>query len=214
LTNNLVSKIFDSVADIYDRFLTTATFGIIHKLQNKLIDSTPIKGNILDIGTGTGEILKKISSKSSDNLLIGIDISTKMLKKAKEKVPSANFIVADADRLPFQNKCIDNVFYSLTFRHLNQENQVNQLKEIIKKDGYVSILDLNKSKLLLFLFDKVFRPFGRLIFSKKEYEYFVKSLEEAKSINELEKLFNKNNFTTYYKDSFLFGFIIIAIFKK
>lgn len=214
MSTNIASKIFDSVSKTYDIFLNFITFGYIHKLQNNLIEKTPLGENLVDIGTGTGEILKKINDKNNNSLLIGIDVSKNMLLKAKEKVPNANLLIADAENLPFKNKSIDNIFFSLVFRHLNQENTTQELKRVIKKNGYVSILDLSKNKLLLFLFDKIFKPFGRLIFSKKEYDYFIDSIKWAKSIEELEELFKKNDFECIYKKKYLFGLAIIVIFKK
>jgi demethylmenaquinone methyltransferase/2-methoxy-6-polyprenyl-1,4-benzoquinol methylase len=210
----IARKVFNSAYKVYDTFLSLSTFGLINYLQNQLIKNTPLKENILDIGTGTGEILRKINKKYKNKLLIGVDISENMLKRAKEKIPDANFIKADAENLPFKEKSIDNIFYSLTFRHLDSEKQINQCKNILKTNGTVSILDLNRSKFLIFLFEKLFKPVGKIIFSEEEYNYFLESLKYAKKIEEIENIFKLEGFKTYFKSSYLFSTVIIIIFKK
>ncbi len=211
--HRVAQKIFNSAAKGYDFFLNFTTLGFINWLQNKLIKNTPLKDNVLEIGTGTGELLKKIS-KLKKTTLIGVDISENMLKVAKKKTPEACFIRANAENLPVKENVIDNVFYSLTFRHLNSENQINQLSRIVKNGGTVSILDLGHSKLLVFLFKRLFKPVGKLIFSEEEYNYFLNSMEKAKNLEELENLFSKKNFKAIYKKKFLFSSVILVIFRK
>ena len=211
---DLAEKIFDSVSKAYDVFLNFSTFGLINFFQNKLIDSTPIENIVLDVGTGTGEVLKKIKEKYEKTTLLGIDISENMLKTAHKKLPDAYFIKADAENFPLKEESINNIFYSLSFRHLNGENQIKQCKRVLKSKGTVSILDLNRSDFLMFLFGKIFRPVGKLLFSDAEYNYFLESIKEAKTIQQLIEEFEQEGFKTYYKKQYFFKTLIIVIFRK
>jgi len=68
--------------------------------------SAPLSIRVLDVGTGTGEMVPYIYQAASvegdqnplDALhIVGIDISDAMVKLAREKYPSARFIVGDID---------------------------------------------------------------------------------------------------------------------
>ena len=218
--HKLVSNIFDGVSKHYDKFLKKATLGKITKWQSELIDNTDIKDVCIDVGTGTGEILKLLPE---DSQKIGIDLSFQMLKVAKEKLKNKKniyFLKCSALYLPFKNSSVSNIFYSLVFRHLEDQKALNEAKRVLKQNGQISILDIGKpnSKLLfksiLFFSDKLFRPIGRLIYSKQEYDYFINSIKEAKSLEELNNFFEKNGFKTVYNKKHLFGMVYLAIYKK
>ncbi len=218
--HRLISKIFDGVSKHYDRFLKSATLGKITKWQSELIENTDIKDVCIDVGTGTGEILRLLPENSQK---IGIDLSLQMLKVAKEKLKNKKntfFIKCSALYLPFKNSSVSNIFYSLVFRHLENEKALKEAKRVLRQNGQISILDVGKpnSKLLfkfiLFFSDKLFRPIGRLIYSKEEYDYFIDSIKEAKSIEELNNFFENNGFKTIYNKKYLFGMIYLAAYEK
>ncbi|RUM49261.1 MAG: methyltransferase type 11 [Hydrogenothermus sp.] len=215
----IASKVFSSVSKVYDKFLEKFTFGYIHKWQSELIENTTVKETVLDIGTGTGEILRKINESYSNVYLIGVDVSFSMLKLAKKKLPSASFILADAHNLPLKNQTITNIFFSLTFRHLNYKDILINLKKLLKEEGEISILEIPKpSKFIYFLtmfFMKfIFKPIGRLIFTKEEYDYFIHSIENSLTVKELINLFEKNGFKATYIEKKLFGLLVLAVFRK
>ncbi|ACN98564.1 methyltransferase, UbiE/COQ5 family [Sulfurihydrogenibium azorense Az-Fu1] len=223
MEKSVAEKIFDSVHRSYDKFLNFATFSKINKWQETLINATPNGKYILDIGTGTGEIVKKINQKIDKNSYIyALDISFNMLKVAKSKIGGENilFLKSDALKLPFKEKSLDNVYFSLVFRHLPALEITNQLKYVLKKDGYVSILEIAKPRskilynLILLFTDKMFRPIGRLIFSKQEWDYFVESIKNSITKQELLEFFKSNGFTTHFYQSKLLGLIHIAVLKK
>ncbi len=223
MEKSVAEKIFDSVHKAYDKFLNFATFNRINNWQKTLIKNTPSGKYILDVGTGTGEVVKKISEKVEDSSFIyGVDLSFNMLKIAKNKINKENilFIKADALKMPFKNNSFDNIYFSLVFRHLPYDKIINQIDEVLKQNGYVSILEIAKPKskilsgMILFFADKIFRPFGRLIFSKEEWDYFVESIKNSMTKEELINFFEKNNFKLHFYESKFLGLIHLAVFKK
>ncbi len=219
----VASKIFDEISKIYDFFLNFATIGQIKKWQTFLVKNTPVKNYIIDLGTGTGEIVNIIKKYNTDSLCIGVDISFKMLKRANEKIGEKNkvlFVKASILDLPIKNNSIDNAFFSLTLRHLDIDETLKETKRILNKNGYISILEIGKPKSnkiyksILFFGDKIFRPIGRLFFSKEEYDYFIESIRNSFTLDELENILTKSGFEKYKTKSFLFGIVIIAIYKK
>lgn len=63
--------------------------------------------NVVDIGTGTGTILKRISQEFRVEEAAGVDISQPILKQAKNHAPEFSFIQAESSSLPFETKYFD-----------------------------------------------------------------------------------------------------------
>ena len=55
---------------------------------------------VLDIGCGTGQLLKKAASLWPSSQIIGVDPSEGMLEVARTRLPSATFLLAGAESLP------------------------------------------------------------------------------------------------------------------
>jgi 2-polyprenyl-3-methyl-5-hydroxy-6-metoxy-1,4-benzoquinol methylase len=100
--------------------------------------------HILDIGCGTGQLLKVLQSEFRNTLLTGLDVSTEGLKKAKKLVPSAKFdnILLESGA-PKINSIISKanvVIVSEVLEHLdNPEITLEWLKEFIDSESLVII---------------------------------------------------------------------------
>lgn len=68
--------------------------------------------NVLEIGCGQGVCSTKISANYT-----GIDPSPTLIKRAKELYPHRHFQIAEASKLPFEDKSFDGVF-SIAVWHL------------------------------------------------------------------------------------------------
>jgi len=68
----------------------------------------PQKGeNVLDLGCGTGDLTSEIASKGAK--VIGLDLSEKMLERARQKFPQLNFVQGDILALSYPEP-VDAVF--------------------------------------------------------------------------------------------------------
>ncbi|MDQ7055712.1 MAG: class I SAM-dependent methyltransferase [Persephonella sp.] len=146
----LAESIFDSVVKRYDRFLKTVTFGLIDKWQEVLVKNTPAGKIPLDVGTGTGEVVKKIMQEYPECLPVGVDVSFNMLRKAKEKNRDSFFLKASAYNLPFKDGSISSIYMSLVFRHLRPEESIEEFSRILSNRGCIGILDISKPSKILF----------------------------------------------------------------
>lgn len=91
---------------------------------------------ILDIGCGTGFILKVCSEFS--NILYGVDISLKMLKKAKDY--GATLVKSSAASLPFQDNVFDLVTLNSTLHHLQDiEPVLREAYRVLSPGGCIYI---------------------------------------------------------------------------
>ena len=108
--------LFKTGNDIYDDFYAEVYDYLVYnnykddyevgEIINKTTPTTSSK--ILDIGCGTGNQIVNFGSKGYE--VLGIDISSSMIKKAKEKYPNYDFKVADS-----LNR---DIFNSNTFTHI------------------------------------------------------------------------------------------------
>jgi len=84
----------DFYADIYD-YLVFNNLKDDYEVGYIMNSASPSsQSKILDVGCGTGHHVASLGSKGLD--VIGIDISTSMIKKAKENFPDYKFNVGDA----------------------------------------------------------------------------------------------------------------------
>lgn len=110
-----------------------------------LREITNNKGVALDIGCGTGEFAKKLSSQVA--FVNGIDLSPVMIQEAQKRhaANNINYAVQDFDELDESEK-YDYIVSIATFHHLNLESALPKIKRLLKKDGKLIVLDLYERK--------------------------------------------------------------------
>jgi len=166
---------------------------------------------ILDLGCGNGRLFEIFSTQGrstsggKNNNYTGIDISSKLIAKAKQKYGD-HFKIGDMLSLPFSDNYFDSVWSVAVFHHIpSKELRSRALKEIyrvLKKNGLVIVTCWNLYQLrylkLLFKFSlskifnrskldfkDVFVPWGKTGVNRY-YHAFTK--------NELKNLFKNNGF--------------------
>ena len=212
-----VAEIFSQISGIYDRFLSTATAGRIHSWQRELLSQMNPSGNWLDVGTGTGEVLRKLRDRY-EGLRVGVDPAIGMLRVAKEKCGSCYFIQAVGESLPFKDGSFSNISLSLVFRHLqDKESFIEEAGRLLAEGGRVGIIDIGKFRgtpFLLFLMRTLLKPIGLLLFGKDKWDFFIHSVEESYSLEEIRSMFEGKGFSLSYRSGRFFGVVQIAIFIK
>jgi ubiquinone/menaquinone biosynthesis C-methylase UbiE len=95
-----VSEEFDGISEIYDSTRQAATEAELRAVSSELRECC----TILDVGVGTGRFSKPLSDLGFE--MVGIDLSRKMLLKARQK-GVRNLIIADARNMPFKDGTFD-----------------------------------------------------------------------------------------------------------
>lgn len=132
-------RIFNADAVDYDskyEQYTKDTHPIVLAELEKMSSSS-----ILDVSCGTGTLLSRISANIKK---AGLDVSPKMINRAKQKLgDSANLVVGDSESLPYTNGSFDMVTCILAFHHFEQPEIVaNEMHRVLRKGGKVIISDV------------------------------------------------------------------------
>jgi ubiquinone/menaquinone biosynthesis C-methylase UbiE len=102
----------------------------------------PAEGDvILDAGAGTANVTAVLSVPGAR--VTGIDFCEPALDRCRQKVPTAEFLVADlTERLPFDDASFDKAACSLVLHYLVPERQrfaVTELRRVLKPGGALAI---------------------------------------------------------------------------
>jgi len=102
---------------------------------------------VLDIGTGTGFVPSIVDKYLEKSLIICTDISKHMLQTAKMKLRSDNpqncfeFVVCDAENLPFNDSSINIVTINSTLHHIpNYRKLLDEINRVLSKGGILFIM--------------------------------------------------------------------------
>ena len=169
----MLRPMFASVAQTYDFANKLLTFGF-DKQWREACAKEPTRGRfVIDLCCGTGDLsLCLYPTLGSESLLVGLDFSKEMMRKAAEKKNKieqmeknstatngssgkgkSNFtlMIADAANLPLKNECIDDIRISFSFRNLIYKNPkaVTYLKEasrVLKKTAKLTCIETSQPK--------------------------------------------------------------------
>jgi SAM-dependent methyltransferase len=129
--------------------------------------------SVLDVGAGSGELLKVIAewSKKTDRAatLVGVELnarSARAIVEQQTKFPSISAVLADGFKLPFANDQFDYAICSLFTHHFRNDDAVKILIELgrVARRG-IFVIDLHRHPVAYLFFTTVARLFfhNRLI---------------------------------------------------
>lgn len=134
---------YDIYADEYDKSLAYLDSFEGDKIFAMMGD---VEGKrVLDIGCGTGrmiENLRKFGAKA-----VGIDVSKEMLRVARKKFLSTEFVLGDAENLPFEDEEFDMVIASFVVVHLGDLRLAfEEVHRVLKDGGVFIVTNINQRK--------------------------------------------------------------------
>lgn len=130
---------YDSSAEYYDDRYESIQRRKFQAIEEELSDAN----SILDVGCGTGLFINEFSS--SADFIVGVDLSTHMLREAKSRDDDLLLISADADNLPFKS-CTFDVTVSLTLLQ-NMPRPLRTMEEMARvtvRGGRIIVTVLEK----------------------------------------------------------------------
>ena len=200
-----IRKVYGRAAKNYDKFWD---FYIVPSYSKTLARVDLQKGSkILDLGCGTGALLKILEDRFPSSELTGIDLTEEMLAVAKQKLSdNVELLLGSATNLPFDSKSFDWVIMSNVIGHLSDKKAaLKETHRVLKNPGKIVITDWTRD----------FQTMNLVHFYTKLINYSqYRSLRTA----ELESLLDDCDFnhlhTERYKINWFWGLYTILAEKK
>jgi len=119
-------------------------FDRVHRGVLRRIPADFVPSNILDIGCGTGRLLRRMHARWPSASLVGVDVAEGMLAQARARTPFAAFHQAPAEHLPLENDSVDLVTSTTSFHHWSDQAQgVREAVRVLRKGGVFILADMN-----------------------------------------------------------------------
>ena len=196
-TKEEVMEVFDSIADrkswenLYQGKMDRLTYNFVSRQKSVEHLLTPyVKGKILDLGCGTGDLLP-FFVKFSGIQYTGMDLSANMIKRANEvhqsslkklnQAVSAKFIVGDSEKLPFEDHSFDIISAVALIEYFPDPQKVlSEMIRVLKSAGTLLLTVPHKS-CINFKIRDILEPVRNLLFPLYE-KWKGKNLSEMKNV--------------------------------
>jgi len=125
-----------------DSWMQWFFFDRVHNAALDLVESQAHPENILDVGCGTGRLLRKARERWPDARLIGVDPAEGMVEKARSLMPNATFYVGMAESLPLPDASVDLAFSTMSYHHwVDRLQGVREMTRVLRPKGRLFLTD-------------------------------------------------------------------------
>jgi len=223
-------QIFNKIAPRYDFLNRLLSFGQDRIWRRKIACYLPPGDThkVLDLATGTADVLLMLNKSGRMGLGVGIDMAWKMLDMGRQKIAknsAGDRIIlwpGDAVRIPFKTDCFDVV--TMAFGIRNVKEPVPCLKEIhrvLKSGGRTIILEFSLPHnflvrgLYLIYFRHILPHIGAAISGdNRAYRYLNKTVETFPFGKAFMKLLSQTGFQAVEAHPLSFGIATIYCAHK
>jgi len=161
-TIDQVRKFWDGVADIYDE--VNKKIGPVH--YQRFIESIKYLNlkngdKVLNIWSRTGNAIPYLKNVEGVEIY-NLEVSPKMMARAKEKFPAENFILTDLKILNFPDNFFDAILLLETLEHTPEPlSLLKELKRVLKPSGrLVMSLPPKTAEIPLKIYEVFFKNHG------------------------------------------------------
>ena len=136
---------------VYDLVTHLLFRGRYDEIAAAIAAEAPDGASIVDLGSGTGEVLVRLAKLAPSLDLTGVDVDPEMVARAQSKAsgairaggPLPTFLVADAGALPFPDASVDFVVSSYAVHHLPDRHAARaEILRVLKPGGRAIIWDV------------------------------------------------------------------------
>ena len=217
-TSQEIKNLFNNISKNYDFLNNIISFYTHKKIKLEAIKLLDITNNssVLDLCTGTGDLIGLIKKLYPKVNIIGADFSNEMLKIAKEKYPDIDFIETNAEELIFKDNSFDFIVMSFGYRNIKDKKKAQkEILRVLKKEGLFLHLDFGNKNIISFLYNLFLKFLVKFfIKDKASYNYLICSKKEFQTPKELIKDFNSEGFKLIKRKNFIFNTVSALVFKK
>ncbi len=138
---------YDSVAELYDRAFADIRLrdDEWRWLCQSLERAFPRAGRaprVLDLGCGNGALLEALTGRIE--LGVGVDVSSAMIERARSRIPgrALRFETISGPKLPFSDRSFDVVTSFMSFRYLDWDPVLREIRRVLSPGGRLLIVDM------------------------------------------------------------------------
>lgn len=186
---------FDSISGNYDLLNKILSLGIDRSWRKKALSMLKNlhPGRLLDVATGTGDLVFMAHDLLQPKHIIGIDFSAGMLDVANKRyqqqnpssLPHIEFIKGDAEAMPFGDGVFDAVTVAFGVRNFGDLHAgLKEMQRVLRPGGMVVVLEFTKPR--IFPFRQLFHIYFKYILpligawtsgDRRAYKYLYESVQ-------------------------------------
>lgn len=152
-TGDILKRYYKFHSQFYDSTRWSFLFGR-KKIIKKYLDLNIKPNSVLEVGCGTGKNLDYLSRLFPESDVIGIDISSEMLKKSRKKIKSdrVSLINGFYGSETFKDQTYDLILFSYSLSMMNPgwEKAIESAYNHLKCGGHLAVVDFFDSDLQWF----------------------------------------------------------------
>ncbi|BAY73175.1 class I SAM-dependent methyltransferase (plasmid) [Anabaena sp. FACHB-709] len=182
MSEAVIRKQYNQIADLYDQRWNTYITKTLSVLKN-WAEIAP-EATVLDVGCGTGGLELLLLTENPQQVIIGVDISEKMLLVAQQKCHAysqVSFHNVSVSNLPFENNSFDVIVSASVFHYFDDPHAaLMEIKRVLKPQGKLFILDWCKDYLSCNICDfilKLVDPAYKQCYTQKEFHNLLTSTQ-------------------------------------
>lgn len=198
-----LKQVYDDLAEYWGTDIAKPDWGLEELEKFSLLVKKNGGNKVLDLGCGSGVQSKQLFIKGLK--VVGLDLSPKMIRQAKKRVPGAKFVIGDMTMLdkriyPELVEGFDGVFAQASLLHIPKNlipEVLRSLHKILRTDG-VLYLVLKEGTGEKVVEEEKLRRVVKRFFSFFTKEEIVDFLQKAKfNILEVKKFTSKSTVWLY-----------------
>lgn len=210
-TPEKIQNLFNLIAPQYDQNNDIISLFMHRFVKKSVVEAIPEvseNAKILDLCTGTGDIAALLKKRFPSADITGVDFSDAMLKIARRKHKTINFVNADCLKLPYEDNSFDLVTISFGLRNtVSFDKALSEISRVLKPGGifvHIDFGDANKHA------DRVFYELVKFIAELQGddcYVYLLQSKNEFPPVEKLVELFARHGLKYEMRRDYIFGII-------
>ena len=187
---SLVQDTFSEIANNYDLMNDFMSFGAHRIWKRQLIEIINVQNSdmIIDVGSGTGDLIKLILNKRPNiKQIYSVDLNKDMLNFGKKKFNNKKikFIQSNAEKMPFEDNYFDKYIISFCLRNVTDvKKALLEAHRIIKPGGEFYCLEFSTPESIFI--NNIYKKYKRNIIpwigekiasNKNAYKYLEESID-------------------------------------
>lgn len=135
---------FERWAETYDRsWMQRFLFDRVHRAVLRMAADLGEPSTILDVGCGTGKLLRTARKLWPSAQLIGVDPAPRMVEVASRLAPDITFHVGSGEDLPLPDDSVDLALSTTSFHHWHdQAAGVREIQRVLRPGGHFILADV------------------------------------------------------------------------